>query len=596
TSAVPGLDAEITWDFTTGIKDLDVVSRTPAIDAPNVAVNADVKVTLDFPVNINGVPNLTGITIDNGRTGVLATYSGNVLSIAHANFAYNKTYTVTIPKTAVTGLVSDIIWSFTTEIADVHYTNLVPAIVASAVHIDTEIKAKFNLPVNINGVPDLSGITIDNGTTGVSATFSGNVISIAHDDFAYKKTYTVTIPKTAVIGLVNDIVWSFTTEIANVRHTNLVPAIVATGVQLDTEIKATFNFPVNINGVPNLSGVTIDNGVTGVSATFSGNVISIAHADFEYNKTYTVTIPKSAIIGLDYDVVWMFTTQFAHLEAVSKTPAVAAPNVAVDADVKVTFNRPVNINSEPRLSRITISGAMSVAATYSGNVITIAHTDFAPSTTYTVTVPKTAIDGLDADVIWSFSVGNVPVEIIAHNPISGATGVNRDTIISVTLSKDPDTNGQPNWNQVSIKETVSGTAVTNVFVSGAGLSGTTYSIFHSMLRPNTQYTVTIPATAIIGLARDFSWSFTTGAQTITSSDIADSDGISVYPTLTDALVMINTVAKADISVVDLAGRTLETHSSAGGSYTLNLASRAQGVYFVIITLDDKTSVTKVIKK
>ncbi|MDR2840058.1 MAG: T9SS type A sorting domain-containing protein [Paludibacter sp.] len=47
---------------------------------------------------------------------------------------------------------------------------------------------------------------------------------------------------------------------------------------------------------------------------------------------------------------------------------------------------------------------------------------------------------------------------------------------------------------------------------------------------------------------------------------------------------------------DITGRTLEIHNCTAESYQLNLASRTQGVYFVVVTSNNKTSVTRVIKK
>jgi hypothetical protein len=69
----------------------------------------------------------------------------------------------------------------------------------------------------------------------------------------------------------------------------------------------------------------------------------------------------------------------------------------------------------------------------------------------------------------------------------------------------------------------------------------------------------------------------------------------VYPSLTDGIVYVKTNSAAEIRLCDITGRTLETHNSTG-NYELNLASRLQGVYIVVVASADKTTVTRVIRK
>ena len=168
------------------------------------------------------------------------------------------------------------------------------------------------------------------------------------------------------------------------------PADGATGVELDAEVKATFDRDV-VEG--DLSGVKIEAGGVemDVLATLEGRVLTVAHPDFAYLTEYTVTIPADAVLcehGVGNDeIVWSFTTKedsgggedkpLAEVE-----PADGASDVELDAVVKATFDRDV-IEGDLSGVKIEVSGdqpmlmvIMDVTATLEGRVLTIAHDDF----------------------------------------------------------------------------------------------------------------------------------------------------------------------------------------------------------------------------
>ena len=92
--------------------DLDVVSLSPANEATDVALDANVQVTFNKDITAG---NLSGIIFSPAVTGVSASVNGAVLSITHDGFAYNTEYTVTIPAGAIVGFDEVITWKFTTE-------------------------------------------------------------------------------------------------------------------------------------------------------------------------------------------------------------------------------------------------------------------------------------------------------------------------------------------------------------------------------------------------------------------------------------------------------------------------------------------------
>ncbi|MDL2297087.1 choice-of-anchor J domain-containing protein [Bacteroidales bacterium OttesenSCG-928-C03] len=81
----------------------------------------------------------------------------------------------------------------------------------SAINIELNAAVKVTFSEDITAA-DLSGITITPDPGNVSATVSGAVLTIAHNDFAYKTEYTVTVPAGAIDDFDEAITWKFTTK------------------------------------------------------------------------------------------------------------------------------------------------------------------------------------------------------------------------------------------------------------------------------------------------------------------------------------------------------------------------------------------------
>jgi len=191
-------------------------------------------------------------------------------------------------------------YTFTTGF-DLAVASLLPADEATNVALDASVTVTFNQNITAG---DLSGITFSPSVAGVSASISGAVLTIAHADFAEDTEYTVTIPAGAIAGFDEVITWSFTTE-KLLAVVSLSPADGATDVALDASVTVTFNQDITAG---NLNGITFSPSVAGVSASVSGAVLTIAHADFAEGIQYTVTVPAGAIVGLSEAVIWSFTT------------------------------------------------------------------------------------------------------------------------------------------------------------------------------------------------------------------------------------------------------------------------------------------------
>lgn len=92
-----------------------VVSTLPLADATSIAI--DVVVSATFSEDIQAGTNFGGIAISEA-TGVSASIDGATLTIAHDAFAYETSYTVTIPAGSVKDSADNLlaeakVWSFT---------------------------------------------------------------------------------------------------------------------------------------------------------------------------------------------------------------------------------------------------------------------------------------------------------------------------------------------------------------------------------------------------------------------------------------------------------------------------------------------------
>ncbi|MDR1783753.1 MAG: Ig-like domain-containing protein [Dysgonamonadaceae bacterium] len=145
---------------------------------------------------------------------------------------------------------------------------------------------------------------------------------IPADLYTYGVSYNVKIPAAAVPGLASDITWSFTSGKQPIVVSAKTPADGATGVLAKTSVSfgitpALLAMGESIDaskvtikdaGGSSVSGITVSGGVG-----FGLGIVTIGHNDFEYGKTYTVTVSADALASSSKkfaeDVVWSFTTQ-----------------------------------------------------------------------------------------------------------------------------------------------------------------------------------------------------------------------------------------------------------------------------------------------
>jgi hypothetical protein len=139
--------------------------------------------------------------------------------------SYDDMYKVTIDVSQYAGQ-SQVWFAFVYEGADgaaayiddvsltvTQFVQLTPENNATNVENNATVSATFNKNIEAN---DLTGITITPEVTGISASVEGDVLTIAHDDFAYNTEYTVNIPANAIKECARPITWKFTTRTVSV--------------------------------------------------------------------------------------------------------------------------------------------------------------------------------------------------------------------------------------------------------------------------------------------------------------------------------------------------------------------------------------------
>jgi hypothetical protein len=100
------------------LQDVTILSTTPANNAGDVSVDAELRIVFDYaPMRIDtlmfAVKDAAGKAVEDIHIAASAD-NPKVYVITHAKFDYNTAYTVTIPTSAVAGLLSDYTFQFKT--------------------------------------------------------------------------------------------------------------------------------------------------------------------------------------------------------------------------------------------------------------------------------------------------------------------------------------------------------------------------------------------------------------------------------------------------------------------------------------------------
>ena len=390
---------------------------------------------------------------------------------------------------------------------------------------DDAAAAPMNQPLSVTfggavTAQSLGQITVAPAVSGVVSVLIGNTLTIRHSDFAPNTTYTVTIPASAIGGLSDDIVWTFTTKALEVIEESKQPtpgsAInEASLVSVKFDGAAEIIDATKITVVPELSTMN--------PVIVNGNTLNIIHSAFEDGVAYTVKIEAGAIYGLAADVEWSFNVNNTATSITARTPDVEDIDVELDAKVEVTFNVSIEGSSFKGITIESDAGEMDLnfSLDETGMILRITHDDFAYDTKYTVTIPKEAINGLLSDQKWTFTTcPEPPLELIMLTPLNNETDVEWTVQVVVTFNKGITTGDISDKNYFAPY-----VAVKEVGITSNKLIITTYDDFE----PDQTYTVTIPAGTVKGYDEVITWSFTTKAGSVTGYEVVDRLEAKLYP-------------------------------------------------------------------
>ncbi|KAA6301828.1 MAG: hypothetical protein EZS26_001991 [Candidatus Ordinivivax streblomastigis] len=345
----------VKWRFEeiTDSGNLNEQTLSPAQDAEGVFPDAAISVA--FTTSITAGEQINGIKITYGDNqeveAVTGTAKFHTLTIAHVALAYDTEYTVTIPAYAIVGLTAPITWKFRTCLAPVipvvgkRYNIINTATGNYLSSTATTVQLVSSIPTTASETPAQIFTLGDAGSGNFYiATSTGFLYGSdwypAVKPFGSENAYKMilgtvgahnTIKSLAMSGKFfakkdNDLVfdgeishqylWDFVElpEVDKITLSSYLPSS-STNILSNAVVSVTFDAPITSSS---LSGITIkdaeNNKVSNVVASIVGQVLMIAHADFERGKTYTVTIPAGTIDnyvdsdGSNTAITWSFSS------------------------------------------------------------------------------------------------------------------------------------------------------------------------------------------------------------------------------------------------------------------------------------------------
>jgi hypothetical protein len=570
----------------------------------------------------------------------------NKLNIMHQSTAYNTEYTVRVPKGAIVGLEEDVVWTYTTAAPVVEHMQVVensikPANGATDVGLFASVSVEVSPGFPVGGVNlnTTTSITDENGesiTVDVEYTTTGtqDKITIYHDDFKYGKTYTVKINERSINAtlVLDEITWSFSTlKDPNATETHIkpiegsyTPAIAATWVpvQSPVQVKITPSLPVDATIDWSDVSITDEEGrpvqslhvsVSSLEEQPDTSLLKISHANFNFEKTYTVLIPARAIDEntiLD-EITWSFTTKALEpITALSWLPL--GDTIALDAGLIITFDKPVLSNGNYTNSFTIVNENGELFSTFGGYEISEENPEiliinrkaqdsgliipFDPETNYTATLRAAAIVGLENDVTWTFktrAIERQPIEIISYEPTNDATEVAVNAQVRLTLKQVSPAISDFSFITItdSQENAVADLNITESNGFGLGGSTTMITIGHPNFAEGKTYTVRIPQSVYAdnlywGLTEDVTWSFTTkqptGIPTVATGKVYAAEGklyVSGYP------------SGSSVKILNVIGQVVSTQRVTSGNLSIDLAP---GVYLISLQVEGKTTTHKLI--
>lgn len=348
--------------------ELKISLSKPSTDSKYISINDPIRIFYNESIISN--TGLSSITVKDksGNIPINVTINNSILYITpknSLNFAYDTTYTVTIPAGAVKGVSGAVMkstytFSFTTE-AQMQSPRIVDASPQNGVKdaaVNSTIRVTFS--ENIKQGENIYGASLKDVNGNVIPTdlsISNNVLNIRpKNSLEYNTEYIYTIPYGAIINSSNvplkqDYEFKFKTDIErfNPYIYKSYPVDGAVNTTVDGGITIVFN--EEIKKGENFDYISLrDTSYNELPITkeLSGKNIKITpvnNLNLAYNTKYIVTIPYGAVKD-----VWenafissksiSFTTGFERFSPVIKmvNPGNASEGIQINTPIEITYN------------------------------------------------------------------------------------------------------------------------------------------------------------------------------------------------------------------------------------------------------------------
>ncbi|NQX97434.1 MAG: Ig-like domain-containing protein [Flavobacteriales bacterium] len=651
-----GFSGNSAWNFTT-VAVADVIAPSPvtfvpADNATGVSVSNNLTITFDETIQLTGnavLKNFAGSVIPSSSS-----VSGSILTInPTANLANGTQYYVELASGVIkdiannnyTGFNGNTTWNFTTETA-FSIVSISPADNATGITIDQAFIITFNEPILEVNTGSLR--MYDAGTNvqlGVNfflpnlVTISGNSATVTYPTGFISAGQSVYFVLTgATITNMSGVQWSgfaandytlhfavgdITAPIAQI----FVPADNATGVSISNDLTITFDEAIQLTGsavLKDFSGAIIPS-----SSTVSGSVLTINPTASLVNGTQFYVELANGVIqdlagnnhtGFSGNTTWNFVT-IAAVDVIlplvnTYLPLDNATGVAINSSIELTFNEAIEIavSGATKLALIrradgsTFEAITLTSANFSGNTLTIPHTDLEPGVGYYITIANGVVAdlagnwfvGISNNTTWNFIAAGVVVLPIASSylPLDNATGVAVTSSIELTFNVNIQIAVSGATKVVVIKR-ADGSIFETVTLTSANISGNTLTIPHVDLENGVSYYINIANGVIADMSVNWfagifdatTWNFTTVAAVDVTAPIAqifvpadNATGVSISNDLT---ITFDEAIQLTGSVVlkDFGGTIISSSSTVSGSVltinpTSNLTNSTQ--YYVEI--------------
>ncbi|MEM7297460.1 MAG: Ig-like domain-containing protein, partial [Bacteroidota bacterium] len=506
-----------------------IVSLVPDDDATGVAVGANLQITFDEPVFQGlGSGNSIVIReadatlvehfqVTDGRVTGLGT--STLTFNPNADFDSETSYYVTVPNqmvedaagNGISGWSDDQTWSFSTaDAAPPTITNFNPSNGATNVANDQPIILTFNENIQLTGVGSINIKRASNNGTlhsidpnSAQVVIAGNVVTITPENGFLSTEEEVEVyvnwsstPFEDLAGNdFNDLfsATDYTFTVNNIPPdtepptiVSLVPANDATGVAIDANLQITYDEPIFFGGGPTSIQLRKTGGAfvqdffnnNNDFVDISGNILTlIPFQDLDHDQEYYLTFGQGFVedaAGNESEAIsdntfWNFTTELPEDTSppvvVSLNPLDDATGVALDADLVITFDEPIQGvftgSGFVRVKKVSTDAQIlggrpaheTDQFTIDGNTMTIHLAEFtnaAPEyeTEYYVSIPGNSIEdmsgnlfaGFEDNMTWSFTTeaeADVTAPTVTSlNPASQSVDVSAETDLILTFNED----------------------------------------------------------------------------------------------------------------------------------------------------------------